>query len=278
MAPHCCWIRRVDVRTLPDRDLRVGFFPQPQTIRLRIEGAPAHMQPLRALFFSDVHLRRCVSDAQLDALVEQIAALKPSLLLLGGDYAESEADCVRFFRALARVRAPLGAYAVPGNNDRMATDALRQTMAEAGVALLINENRRIELPGGALEIGGCDDHKYGLPDTRSRFRESNAYRILLSHFPCAPDCDCDLMLSGHTHGGQCNLLGCTPYTLGFERRYHLLALRGLHARGGMRLLVGNGIGVSRLPLRIGAQPQIYLLEFDGNGRSQSPSRPRASGI
>lgn len=249
------------MRTAPDHNLHIGFFPQPRLVRVAIGGAPAHMRPLRALFLSDVHLRRCVEDAQLEALIEQLAAQNASLLLLGGDYAEAPEQCLRFFRALGRVRPPLGAYAAVGNNDRMPVDALREAMAAVGVVLLKNECRRLALPGGALEIAGCDDHKYGAPRTRGLFSDSDAYRILLSHFPCAPDCACDLMLSGHTHAGQCNLLGLTPYSLGFEHRYRLLALRGLHRRNGMRLLVGNGIGVSRAPLRVGAEAQIYLLEF-----------------
>ena len=69
------------------------------------------------------------------------------------------------------------------------------------------------------------------------------------------------MLSGHTHAGQFNLLGLTPYSVGFERRFRHLAIRGLHRVGDMHLLVGSGIGVSRLPLRIGASPRIYLMEF-----------------
>ena len=249
------------MRTRPDRHLHIGFFPAPTLVRVSIQGAPAHMQPLRALFLSDVHLRRCVRKEQLDALIELIAAQSASILLLGGDYAETPEQCLRFFRALGRVQPPLGTYAVTGNNDRMPPDALRESMAAAGVVLLKNESRRIALPGGTLEIAGCDDHKYGLPRTRDLFSAVDAYRILLSHFPCAPDCACELMLSGHTHAGQCNLLGLTPYALGFERCYRLLALRGLHFRNGMCLLVGNGIGVSRIPLRLGAQPQIYLLEF-----------------
>ena len=150
---------------------------------------------------------------------------------------------------------------MPGNNDRMPPEELRDAMAAAGVVLLKNEHRRIELPGGALEIAGCDDHKYGSPRTAGLFSARADYRILLSHFPAMPDCTCELMLSGHTHAGQFNLLGLTPYSIGFEHSFRHLAIRGLHRVDDMQLLVGNGIGVSRLPLRVGASPRIYLLEF-----------------
>lgn len=247
--------------TRPDRYLHLGVFPEARTVALRIDGAPAFMQGLRALFISDVHLRPVVSDERLAALTAQIAAEKADLLLLGGDYAETSGDCLRFFDALKELSFPLGAYAVPGNNDADSRDTLAQTTALAGVTLLTNAECTIDLPGGKLCIGGCDDHKYGSPRTAALFSGSEDYRILLSHFPVQPDCECDLILCGHTHGGQCNLLGITPYSLGFERRFRLRGVRGLHKTGSGRMFIGNGVGVSRVPLRMGAQPQIYLLEF-----------------
>ena len=132
----------------------------------------------------------------------------------------------------------------------------------AGIVLLKNDSRLLDLPGGTVEIAGCDDHKYGHPATRDIFRSPNAgYRILLSHFPSPPDCSCDLILSGHTHGGQANFLGITPYSFGFEHRYRLMGVRGISRRGRGHLLIGNGIGISRIPLRLGARAEIYLVKF-----------------
>ncbi len=247
--------------TKPDCMLHIGCFPLPRVERVRIPGAPACMRGLRALFLSDVHLRRGASDEKLHALVELIRSQRADLLLLGGDYAETEDQCARFFGALRGVRFPLGCFAAPGNNDPADAARLQAMMAPAGVELLKNRRAQIALPGGRLEIAGCDEHKYGAPKTSGLFTGAADYRILLSHFPAKPDCACDLMLSGHTHGGQINLLGITPYSIGFERRYHLLAVRGLHAAGDMQILVSSGIGVSRLPLRLGAAPRIHVLEF-----------------
>ena len=247
--------------TPPDRYFHLGAFPAPRLERVRIGGAPEWLGGTRLLFVCDVHLRRFVSDARLDALIDQMIAAGADMLLLGGDYAESPRDCHRFFRALKRASFPLGAFAVPGNNDIESAPNLREIAADANVALLRNERRRVELPGGALEIGGCDELKYGEPRTAGLFSDDGAYRILLSHYPAIPDCACDLMLSGHTHAGQLNLFGLTPYSIGIEREYELLAVRGLRQVGRMRLFVGNGIGVSRFPLRIGAEPRITCIEF-----------------
>lgn len=246
----------------PDRYFHLGIFPPADVVPVKIKGSPAFLHGLKALFVSDVHLRPGVKDAALQALMNQMAMQQADLLLLGGDYAETDEQCDRFFRELARLHFPLGIYASPGNNDPRGTQTLEAMMAQAKAVLLKNRSICLDLPGGRLQIGGCDDYKYGSPVTKGLFSaESADYRILLSHHPILPECECELMLSGHTHGGQFNLLGLTPYSIGFEYKFRLQAVTGLHRFGEMQMAVCNGIGVSKLPLRIGAKPQILLLEF-----------------
>ncbi len=241
-----------------DTSLHPGFFPLPQVERVAIPNAPAYLHGMRALFLSDIHLRRCVSEARLAALMGMIAAQQADLILLGGDYAETDDQCARFFSAFRSISAPLGCFGVIGNNDDRRT--LAGYMAAAGVKLLLNQSATLDLSGGRLQIGGCDEYKFGSPDSQDLFTK-DGYRILLSHFPIQPACAAELMLSGHTHGGQLNLLGITPYSLGFERSLRPLAVRGRHRLGGMQLLICNGVGVSRLPLRLGAKPQLLAIEF-----------------
>lgn len=246
--------------TRPDHTWYPGVFPGPELIELNL-NAPEYMRGLRVLFFSDVHLRKNVSDERLHALMQQFAAASPDMILMGGDYAEGSDQCLRFFKAFQSLSCPFGCYAVAGNNDFDSAATLKATMANAGVKLLRNDAHCVDLPGGRILIGGSDDHKYGTPDTKNLFPDEAGYRILLSHYPIMPECSCDLMLSGHTHAGQCNVMGITPYSVGFERGHGLLGVRGMRQIGGMHLLVGNGIGVSRFPFRLNAQPQIYLINF-----------------
>ncbi len=247
-----------------ERALHLGWFCAPRLASVAIDGAPEWMRDVRLLFVTDVHLRRWVSDARLEDFIAQLADAGADMLLLGGDYAESRRDCQRFFRALARLRFPLGAFCVPGNNDHKSRDDLRKLAADAGVTLLVNESRRVTLPGGILEIGGVDEHKRGDPRSAGLFSNGGAYRILLSHFPAPPDCACELMLAGHTHGGQLCPFGLTPYSVGFERKYRLMAVKGLHRFEDMRLFIGSGIGVSKLPMRLNAEPEIDLIRFSSN--------------
>lgn len=242
-------------------------------VERRVTNAPDFMRGLRALFVADVHVLPRTTRADLDALVATLAAANPQLLLLGGDYSDTAEGAERFFEALAVLRPPLGCYGVLGNNDDEAWEGrlgeLRRVMARAGCALLRNRSVRLRHNGGALWIGGLDDHRYGAPSDAGFYPKrpkSDAYRVLLSHYPVMPTVSPDLMLSGHTHGGQFNLLGVTPFTIGFERvlrrKLAPMAVAGMRDIDGMRLLVSKGIGASRLQLRVGVRSEVELLIFE----------------
>ena len=178
---------------------------------------------------------------------------------------------MRLFRALEGLRFPLGGFGVLGNNDREAWDTpkpLRRLMAKAGCRLLVNQAEALRLNGGRLWIAGVDEYRYGIPHAAGLYPADaapDAYRILLSHYPRLPQSMPDLILSGHTHGGQFNLLGLTPYSIGFEsisNRQRSARIAGLKAVKGGQLLVSKGIGASRIQLRLGVRPEINLLQFD----------------
>lgn len=257
----------------PDRYLaRCGHLDAVVTDN-RISGAPPFMRGLRALFVTDTHVLKRTTQADLDAFMDRIAALEPQILLLGGDYSDTAEGCVRFFKSLCRLSFPLGCYGVLGNNDDEAWTnrgkRLRGVMAEGGCRLLVNQFCDIAYNGGVIRLGGADDHRYGHPRGSAvggAHKASDCYRILLSHYPIMPERKPDLMLCGHTHGGQFNLFGITPFTIGFERiklnHRPTLAVSGLHDIDGMKLLVSKGVGASRLQLRVDVQPEINQIIFE----------------
>ena len=257
-------------RLFPKPDLYFATARRPRIAvrELRVPDSPDWLKSRTVLFASDFHL---VSRMDPAPIAELMAGCGADLILLGGDYADERDQAVRLFDAFRKLRAPLGIFAVCGNNDVEAFDgsnALQAALDVFGARLLVNESVSIPIGGGTLRLGGMDDYRYGNPNGEGLFSGDDGYRILLSHYPILPDCACppDLMLSGHTHGGQFNLLGLTPYVIGFERTGRLgylapVMVSGFERFGHTALLVGKGIGTSRIPLRVGVRPEIYRIVF-----------------
>lgn len=253
------------ILTRPDAHISFGFCGRIRTT-VHEQAAPDFMQGVRALFVTDVHLRASASDAWLERLMGAIASAQPDLLLLGGDYGESVDQQERFFRAIAALPAfPLGAFGVVGNNDRERfpdPGKLRALMAKSGVKMLLNEAAVVNVGSGILAIGGVDELKYGHPRTKGLFDRcpGSAYRLLVSHHPLWPETHADLILAGHTHGGQLNAFGFTPYSVGYESNAHP-CIKGVCKKDDMVMLVSRGIGYSSIPFRVGAFPEVNLCIF-----------------
>lgn len=239
--------------------------------RRTIPGAPAGLHGLKAVFISDIHLLRGMDPAPVADLIN---GCEPDLILMGGDYSDHRDQALRLFDAFRALKAPLGIFACAGNNDMEAFDsveALADAMSVFGAHLLHGNSVSLDIRGTNLLIGGIGEYKYGRPDYAGIFPETagNAYRILLSHYPilpkAAPQALPELMLCGHTHGGQFNAFGLNPYSIGFERigkEYPPpIMTSGLLRFGSTAVLTSKGIGVSRIPLRIGVRPEVHILTF-----------------
>ena len=214
---------------------------------------------MKLAFFSDIHASPRFSDAAMEALLARVAALGADIVCIGGDFAEDEESLARLLRFFPLLSPPLGVYACLGNNDRELPGFAR--MLEGHAHLLVNGSVLLE----GLRLGGVDERKHGHPRPEAVFPHDGASaRVLLSHYPVACDFGAgarpDLQLSGHTHGGQFNALGITPYTFFFEPRRHAW-VSGECTLGGVRTIVSNGIGMSRVTLRVGAPPQVHLVRF-----------------
>jgi predicted MPP superfamily phosphohydrolase len=219
---------------------------------------------LRVAFLSDLHAGNVLEADDLEVVFERVACERPDLLLLGGDLVNSAWREVRLYeRALARVAPPLGMFAVPGNHEYYRAgdrDPWEAWLSDHGVEVLLNRGRRVERAGASLWIAGVDDLTEGRPDVAAALlgRRDGEPAVLLSHHPdefvAAAAADVELTLSGHTHGGQIRIAGWSPLhhsRLGYER--------GMYERGPSRLIVSRGVGVTALPFRIGATPEIVLV-------------------
>lgn len=230
---------------------------------------------LRVGVLADIQARE-VSEFERGA-VARLMSLEPDLILIPGDLAQvwprSTEESVEEFRALlAALDAPLGVWMVLGNTDSV--DVVERALAGTRVRLLQDErvelawrNRRIQLCGLGMDFGS-PRARAATAELESLVGEEDV-RILLAHYPDAytllrPGSRVDLLVAGHTHGGQVQIpFFGPPITLsGVPRR---VAAGGLHELEGRRVYVSRGLGVERgwAPrLRFLCPPEITLLRLD----------------
>jgi predicted MPP superfamily phosphohydrolase len=228
-------------------------------------------RPLRLVQITDPHLGPFMSVARLARICERAVARDPDLILLTGDFLtmESQRNPEHLERALAPLAAAKGrVFACFGNHDHEAPEIVRGALARHGVELLIDRGVEVETAVGRVHVVGLDFH---FRDRAARIpwvfaehpRPPGALRLVLLHDPGAfrhvPEGEGDLVLSGHTHGGQVGLL-----SLG--RAWTFLRLfgtsmpdHGLWARGRDRLYVHRGTGHYGFPLRLGVPNEESVL-------------------
>jgi predicted MPP superfamily phosphohydrolase len=254
--------------------LALGYFtatsdPVVRRASFSLPGWPAGARPVKVLLISDIHVSGPdMPPSRLARLVGRMNALSPDLVLIAGDLVSDKKLSTRRYplseavAPLAALTAPLGRIAVLGNHDhwRSAPQA-RAALEAAGIRLLDND----AVEAGPLAVGGLDDAFTGhhdLPATLARMRALPGAKILLSHSPdpfAGLPPDIPLMLAGHTHCGQIvlPLVGPLETASDYGDRY----VCGIVREGGRILVVGAGLGTSVVPLRLGARPDLWLIEL-----------------
>lgn len=251
--------------------LVLGDPPAERLERRRLgASSPSADRPLRVVQITDPHLGPFMSVSRLRRIVARAVEREPDLVLLTGDFLTMESQ--RDPRLLADALAPLSAlpgraFACFGNHDLEAPATVERALALAGVELLRDEARCVDTPAGRVQILGAD---FSWRDRAARLealcrahpREPGALRLLLLHDPGAfvhvPDGEADLVLSGHTHGGQLGLLTLgLPWTL--LSAVSDMPDHGAWALGRNRLYVHRGTGHYGFPLRIGVPSEESVL-------------------
>jgi predicted MPP superfamily phosphohydrolase len=221
-------------------------------------------RPLRVGFVSDVHAGPLTDPRLLHDAVGRMAEAAPDLLLLGGDYVSLHASDISVLAALlATLRPSLGTYGVFGNHDLWQDDvAISQALAEAGVLLLVNEERRLPVPYSHVVVYGMDEPGTGDPEAPSAPLADGDIRLVLMHSPLGlrylEGVPFDAAFCGHTHGGQIALPSGAPIVLppGSGDRHQ--ARGGLFPAHAGQILVSRGLGMSTLPIRLFASSEIHL--------------------
>jgi uncharacterized protein len=226
---------------------------------------PEKFHNTKIIFLSDIHHGPYFSISRVRNLVNKVNLENPDIILLDGDYVHRDAKFITpCFNELRNLKAPLGVYGVLGNHDHWTNpDLTRKRMAEAAITLADNRAFWVLKEGQKIKIGGVGDFYTDFQDlnpTISDVQKSD-FVILLSHNPDYAELlktdKVDLMLSGHTHGGQATLFGLwaplVPSNYGQKYRTGLIDLERF------KIIVSNGIGVITPPVRFFARPQIVTV-------------------
>ena len=244
--------------------------------RIHVRRLPPALEGLRIGLLSDLHAGRFTTRGTMRRAVELLMDARPDLIAITGDFADRRhADYRPAFRALEPLRAPLGVYAVPGNHDHaVGIEGWRAEMAASPNILDATNRYHMRMVGDVrVCIAGADDLEWGTPELRLPPADERDFTLMLAHNPETAErarrsCDAiDLMVAGHTHGGQVRLPGIGPV----ERKSEIYDA-GLKRRPWTQVYTSRGVGSTLLPLRLGSRPEAAVLEITGSAR---PGRPGA---
>jgi len=233
--------------------------------QIYLRRLPMALDGLRIVHLSDLHYGPLTDSRHLERAVRVANELRPDLIALTGDYISQDrvyaAPCAEL---IGRLRARFGVYAVLGNHDHWTDAALITDLFRAeGITMLVNEGMRLDISGESFWLAGVNDTMVGLEDLSLALAGSsdNEMRLLLAHNPIilrrAARAGVDLVLSGHTHGGQVTLRPEKNRSGRPRRRL----LRGLGRRGNTQIYVTRGLGTVVLPIRYGCPPEVSVLEL-----------------
>jgi len=236
---------------------------------VRLAAGKSLPRPLLLAFASDFHAGPATDPRMFASLIQELTRRRPDVLLLGGDYVSCRAAQMEgLARELARIEPPLGKYGVLGNHDLLTNDErIVRCLADAGVQMLINGNRRLPAPFEGVWICGIDDPWTGSANVAQAFAGADGVRVFLTHSPdgllLLGGHRFDVGFAGHTHGGQVALPNGTAILDAggpLARRYG----RGrFELEGNGALFVSRGVGCSNLPIRINSDPELIVCRIVG---------------
>jgi predicted MPP superfamily phosphohydrolase len=239
-----------------------------------IAGLSPAFTGLRIVQLSDFHCSRRVTSAYLSEAVELAQAQNGDVTVLTGDFIHHGFKYItRVADILGRLSAPLGVYAVLGNHDFSVRNALgfrrhrhlhravADALTDCGIRVLHNETVPLVRGEAQVHLTGVADLWSRVCDLEQAFAGlcPSVPRVVLAHNPRTVERldgqRCDLMLSGHTHGGQVNLPGLGRVTLGRKARRFAA---GMYRYQNTYVYVNKGVGFG-FRVRYGVRPEVAVL-------------------
>jgi len=229
-------------------------------------SVPLPLKGMRLLLLSDLHwTEKTGLDAEIVRLADQV---DPDWVICGGDLVSYSCFLKSAMALLEKLPARCGKLCVPGNWDRkrwkwFSREKWRQMLADAGFLFLCNQAHEA---ADGLRFWGTDDLRLGDPYFEPA-AERPAFQVVIAHNPdtvieLEKHLDgIDLILCGHTHGGQVRVPGLGPlYTSSiYWRKFDYGRFR--NERTGTQLLVTSGLGSSSIDIRLGCPREMVLIRF-----------------
>lgn len=228
---------------------------------------------LKIAYISDIHYNHFMNKDRLEKMIEQINNNKPDIILFGGDvfdkpskYPIDEKCENEIIELLQSLHAEYGKFAVLGEEDYdPQVNDIHQILFEGDFEVITNKQIFITKDGkNMINLIGIDSLVGGNPDIENSFAnvDTNLFTIVLTHAPDIvsqlPTNEIDLVLAGHSHGGQINIpfigslnkvKGATTYSQG---DYYI---------NQTQLIVSNGLGTTESDIRIFADPECHMIRI-----------------
>ncbi len=219
---------------------------------------------------SDLHLQTFDYKAKL--LVAKINRLKPNVILFTGDSIDKKENLSVLREFLGAIDKSVPKFSILGNWEywgKVDINKLRQIYKENNCELLVNSSRQVWIKEKLISITGTDDFLGGNADIKKALEDytSADYQIILNHCPeyndfidreISASVPVNLILSGHTHGGQVNIFGYIPFLPRGSGRF----VKGWYkTERGFPVYVSKGIGTSMIPARFGARAEVAMFEL-----------------
>ena len=245
-----------------------------------LEDLPAAFEGTTLLYISDINIRSSAEAEECSRMMDNLAVLNPDILLLGGDYSAPDlvdglngrkqgdsAPAQAFISSLGSFYAPLGKFAVPGEGDEVS--ALQAAFSDGGVQLLLDGCAAVEKGGAQLVIAGLNDSSA----RTTPYEQIGGYFtgeecvVVLAHNPSAyigvrvaeakgGGAWADMVLCGHTLGGQMRIFGRSLRSLSDEEEH---CIAGWYYGDDLPMLVSQGLGCRGAKMRLGTQSEIWMI-------------------
>jgi predicted MPP superfamily phosphohydrolase len=235
-------------------------------VKVPIAKLPASASGYRIVQVTDIHVGPTIGKGFIEEMVRRVNALEPDLVAITGDLVDGSVEELGALVApLAGLRAKDGVFFVTGNHEYYSGAAeWCAFLPSLGIKVLRNEHVSI---GRGFDLAGVDDwtakgmapgHGPNLPQALEG-RDATRPLVLLAHQPKAiveaAERGVDLVLSGHTHGGQ-----FIPWNLAVRLQQPYVA--GLHTHGTAQIYVSEGTGYWGPPMRIGTRAEITEISLE----------------